>query len=115
MALAQTLNPNAEPKRSTRALNPSAELCARTGKLAAGRETATLPGWNDGARAISCGSTPADLGRSGGVRTGRRGPGQRIEGAVDGGFGDVGEAAVAVAGVVPQPGEGLGQVDAGAL
>ena len=54
-------------------------------------------------------------GWSGGGRTGRRGPCHRIEGAVDGGFGDIGEAEVAVAGVAPQPGEGLGQVDAGAL
>ena len=51
---------------------------------------------------------------SGGGRTGRRGPRQRIEGAADGGFGDIGEASVR-AGVAPQPGEGLGQVDAGAL
>ena len=43
------------------------------------------------------------------------GPCQRIEGAVDGGLGDVGEAEVVVAGVGPQPGEGLGQVDAGAF
>jgi hypothetical protein len=43
------------------------------------------------------------------------GPGLRIEGAVDGGPGDVGEAKVAVAGVGPQPGEGLGQIDAGAF
>src|SRR5436190_1725913 len=40
---------------------------------------------------------------------------QRIEGAVDGGLGDVGEAQVVVAGVGPQPGEGLGQIDAGAF
>src|SRR4249919_2082769 len=57
----------------------------------------------------------AGLGWSGGGRTGRREPCQRIEGAVDGGFGDIGEAEVAVAGVAPQPGEGLGQIDAGAF
>jgi hypothetical protein len=43
------------------------------------------------------------------------GPGQWIEGAVDGGPGDVGEAEVVVAGVGPQPGEGLGQLDLGAF
>src|SRR5436190_8179719 len=40
---------------------------------------------------------------------------QRIEGAVDGGLGDVGEAEVVVAGIGPQPGEGLVQMDAGAF
>ena len=44
-----------------------------------------------------------------------RGPCLRVEGAVDGGLGDVGEAQVAVAGVAPQPGEGLGQADVGAF
>ena len=46
---------------------------------------------------------------------GRTGPGQRIEGAIDGGPGDIGEAEVVVAGVGPQPGEGHGQIDVGAL
>src|SRR5207253_10333512 len=41
-------------------------------------------------------------------------PGQ-VEGAVDGGFRDVGEAEVVAAGVVPHAGERLGQVDAGTL
>src|SRR4029077_20054997 len=44
-----------------------------------------------------------------------RRPGDGIEGAVDGCLGDIGEAAVVVAGVGPQPGEGLGQVDVGAF
>jgi hypothetical protein len=39
----------------------------------------------------------------------------RIEGAVDGGLGDVGEAEVVVAGIGPQPGEGLVQMEAGAF
>jgi hypothetical protein len=43
------------------------------------------------------------------------GPGQRVEGAVDGGPGDIGEAQVAAAGVGPQPGESLGQIDASPL
>ena len=43
------------------------------------------------------------------------GPGPRIEGAVDGGPGDIGEAQVAAAGVGPQPGESLGQIDVGAF
>ena len=38
-----------------------------------------------------------------------------IEGAVDGGLGDVGEAEVVVAGVRPQPGEGLVQMKASAF
>ena len=41
--------------------------------------------------------------------------GHRIEGAVDGGLGDVGEAEVVVAGIGPQPGEGLVQMEAGAF
>ena len=58
------------------------------------------------------------------ARTGRRLAGQdwggehlchRIEGAVDGGLGDVGEAEVVVAGIGPQPGEGLVQMEAGAF
>ena len=43
------------------------------------------------------------------------GPGPRVEGAVDGGPGDIGEAKVAAAGVGPQPGESLGQIEAGAF
>ena len=43
------------------------------------------------------------------------GPGLRVEGAVDGGLGDIGEAQVVVAGVGAQPGEGLGQINAGAF
>ena len=43
------------------------------------------------------------------------GPGLRVEGAVDGGLGDIGEAQVVVAGVGPQPGESLGQIDVGAF
>ena len=43
------------------------------------------------------------------------GPGPRIEGAVDGGPGDIGEAKVAAAGVGPQPGESLGQIDVSAF
>src|SRR5437773_8172465 len=43
------------------------------------------------------------------------GPGPRIEGAVDGGPGDIGEAKVVAAGVGPQPGESLGQIDLSAL
>jgi hypothetical protein len=39
----------------------------------------------------------------------------RIEGAVDGGLGDVGESEVVVAGIGPQPGEGLVQMEAGAF
>ena len=46
---------------------------------------------------------------------GGRGPGPRVKAAVDGGPGDVGEAEVAVAGVGPQPGESLGEIDFGAL
>ena len=46
---------------------------------------------------------------------GRGSPCQRIEGAVDGGLGDVGEAEVVAAGVSPQPGEGLVQMEAGAF
>jgi hypothetical protein len=42
-------------------------------------------------------------------------PGQRIQGAVHGRLGDVGEAAVVVTGVGPQPGEGLGQIGARAF
>jgi hypothetical protein len=40
---------------------------------------------------------------------------QRIEGAVDGCLGDIGESEFAIAGVGPQPGESLIKVDAGAL
>src|SRR2546429_355410 len=39
----------------------------------------------------------------------------RIEGAVDGGLGHVGEAEVVVAGVAPQPGEGLIQTNSSAF
>ena len=39
----------------------------------------------------------------------------RIEGAVDGGLGDVGESEVVVAGIGPQPSEGLVQMEAGAF
>jgi hypothetical protein len=39
----------------------------------------------------------------------------RIEGAVDSGLGDVGEAEVVVAGLCPQPGEGLVQMEASAF
>ena len=46
---------------------------------------------------------------------GRGSPCQRIEGPVDGGLGDVGEAEVVVAGIGPQPGEGLVQMEAGAF
>ena len=45
----------------------------------------------------------------------RRAPCPRIEGADDGGFCDLGEAKVVVAGVAPQPGESLGKVYARAL
>jgi hypothetical protein len=56
----------------------------------------------------------APLGRANSLSTGDTesvlygGPGQRIEGAVDGSPGDIGEAQVAAAGVGPQPGESLG-------
>ena len=40
----------------------------------------------------------------------RRGPCLRIQAADNGGFGDVGEAEVAAAGVASQPGESLGKV-----
>ena len=43
------------------------------------------------------------------------GPGPRVEGAVDGGPGDIGEAQVVAAGVSPQPGESLGQIDVSAF
>ena len=43
----------------------------------------------------------------------RRSPGQRVEGAVDGGLGHLGEAAVVVASVGPQPGEGFSEPGAG--
>jgi hypothetical protein len=43
------------------------------------------------------------------------GPCEWVEGAVDGGLGDIGEAEVVVAGVGPQPGESLGQIDVGAF
>jgi hypothetical protein len=45
------------------------------------------------------------------VRAGE--PCPRIEGAVDGGLGDGGQAPVVVAGVTPQQGEGLVQIDTG--
>src|SRR6266516_7206216 len=51
---------------------------------------------------------PSGLGRAGGPRGG-------VEGSLGGGPGDIGEAEVVVAGVGPQPGEGLGQVEAGAF
>ena len=46
---------------------------------------------------------------------GARGPCLRIQAADDGGFRNVGEAEVMVAGVAPQPGESLGKVYARAL
>jgi hypothetical protein len=61
----------------------------------------------DGARLV-----PAPSGRG---RAGRRSPDERVEGSVNGSLGDIGEAAVVVAGVGPQPRERLGQVDAGAF
>src|SRR5271165_7399914 len=48
-------------------------------------------------------------------QAGRRSPGLRVEGAVDGGPGHLGEAAVVVPGIGPQPGEGLGEAGAGAF
>jgi hypothetical protein len=54
-------------------------------------------------------SLPAPSGRGWAAR---RGSGARVEGAVDGGPGDIGEVAVVVAGVGAQPGEGLGQAGA---
>ena len=48
--------------------------------------------------------------RTGRGRTTRRAPCPRIEGAGDGGFCDLGEAKVVVAGVAPQPGESLGKL-----
>src|SRR5438552_3327819 len=81
-----------------------------------GAPAAVVDGCAPGKLRWGCGVQRA-AGRAGacGAGLGRGSPGQRIEGAVDGGLGDVGEADVVVAGVGTQPGEGLVQMEAGAF